>query len=394
MHAQLSLPPRDDRVHVLEVIGNAIVGGMERWVERLIERLPPERFVVSALVPCEGPFAERLRALGTNVVATPMPSDPSWDSIQLAASLVRHAGVHLLHAHLPNAHVLAALAGRLAGRPVLATVHGRQLTLADLELHRSAGSHLSAVCRQTYFHALGLGVQPSLLSFDPNGVDCAVFQPRSRTQRSGLLRTRLGLAPDVPLLGFAGRLSPEKGPEVFVRSIWPLLARLKQAHAVIAGDGPMRAGLEREIGQLRLHKRVHFVGLVEDMAGFYGEIDLLANTSHSEAMPLNVMEAMASGVPVVATRVGGVPDIVAHGYDGWLVAPGDCDDIGGRCAGLLADAALRAQFGAHARQRVLKHFNLDRCTAQVQQLLVRLAGSETSMAVTPLRRPVAADFVA
>src|ERR1700749_6659 len=109
MNAQLPLPPRDDRVHVLEVIGNAIVGGMERWVERLIERLPPERFAVSALVPCEGPFAERLRALGTSVVATPMPPDPSWDSIQLAASLVRHAGVHLLHAHLPNAHVLAAL---------------------------------------------------------------------------------------------------------------------------------------------------------------------------------------------------------------------------------------------------------------------------------------------
>ncbi|MDN3922339.1 glycosyltransferase family 4 protein [Roseateles violae] len=384
-----SLPPRrDGRIHVLQLLGNAIVGGMERWVERLVERLPRERFAITALLPYEAPLAERLRELEAEVLVTPMPADPSWSSVQMTAALVEHAGIHLLHAHLPNAHLLAALAGRLARRPVLTTIHGRQLALLDLELHRSVGSHLSVVCRETYYHALGLGVLPELLSHDPNGVDCEVFQPRPRSAGAESLRARLGLAADTPLLGFVGRFSPEKGPEVFVRSVWPLLARLESAHCVMAGEGPMLEALRREIGQLRLGERVHLIGLQTDMPWLYGEIDVLACSSHSEAMPLNLMEAMASGVPVVATRVGGVPDIVRHGIDGWLVASNDYDDIGARCAGLLGDPARRAAFGARARERALKAFNLDDSIARSAQLLSRLAGATVQQlhGATPMRR--------
>ncbi len=371
----LSAPAGAGRIHVLQVLGNAIVGGMECWVERLIERLPPERFAITALLPYEGPFAQRLRKFGIEVFITPMPEDPSWASVQMTTALVQSSGIDLLHAHLPNAHLLAGLAGKLAGRPVMTTIHGRQLALIDLELHRSAGSHLSVVCQQTYFHALGLGVNAGLLSHEPNGVDCAVFAPRERPQGEGSLRARLGWADDTPVLGYVGRLSPEKGPELFVRSMLPLLARLPSARAVIAGDGPMLQAVRQQIAQLRLDEQIVLLGLQQDMPRLYSELDLVVSSSHSEAMPLNLMEAMASGLPVVATRVGGVPDIVEHGFGGWLVAPNDCEDIGARSAKLLGDAAMRRQFGECARRRAVERLDLDHSIERVGQLFARLARS-------------------
>ena len=365
-------------LHVLEVIGNAIVGGMETWVERFIERMPRAHFRFTALCPAEGAFAERLRALGVEVFAVPMADDPSWTSIQTAIALINATDVDLLHAHLPRAHVLAGIAGRLTGRPVLATVHGRQLTMLDLEVHRAVDSHLSVVCRSSHHSALGLGVSPERLSCETNGVDTGVFRPCR--PKASALRAALGLAPGMPLVGFVGRLSPEKGPEVFLRA-WPLLqTRGAEAHGVIVGEGPMQAEMVRLAGELGLRERVHFLGLREDMPALYNELDIVVSSSHSEAMPLALMEAMASGLPVVATRVGGVPELVAQGRTGWLVAPGDFNDIAARCAALLADAGLRRAMGERGRQRAVERFDLGDGVARMGQLITQLARPALSAA--------------
>jgi glycosyltransferase involved in cell wall biosynthesis len=361
----------DTRVHVLQVIGNAIVGGMETWVERLLQRLPRQRFEVTALCPYESPYTDRLRALGLEVLIAPMPEDPLWTSIQMTAALVKARGIDLLHAHLPNAHMLAGLAGSLTGTPVVTTIHGRQLTTLDLEVHRAVGSHLSVVCHQSYFHALGLGADANRLSCETNGVDTQVFRPR--TGRATALHSALGLPADTPLVGFVGRLSPEKGPEVFVRAALQLRSRCPAARCVIVGEGPMDAAMRQLIAQCGLEQHVLMAGPRSDMPALYNELDLLVSSSHSEAMPLAVMEAMASGLPVVATRVGGLPDMVEHGRTGWLVARNDFDDLAARCATLLADPGQRRQMGERARQRVVERMNLDDCVERVARLLARLA---------------------
>jgi len=122
-----------------------------------------------------------------------------------------------------------------------------------------------------------------------------------------------------------------------------------------------------------LQQHLHLTGLCEDMPALYRELDVLVGSSHSEAMPLALMEAMASGLPVVATRVGGVPDMVEHGQTGWLVAPGDFQDIAARCHTLLGDAALRRRMGERARMRAVQRLALDACVARSAALLQRLA---------------------
>lgn len=363
--------PNASRLHVLEVIGNAIVGGMETWVERFIERMPRERYRFTALCPFESPYTDRLRSLDVEVLIAPMPEDPPWSTLQLATALVAAGGIDLLHAHMPKAHLLAGIVGRLTGKPVLTTIHARQVSLLDLEVHRSAGSHLSVVCRQAYFHALGLGVSAGHLSCETNGVDIDAFQPRPR--EASALREELGIPDEAVLLGFVGRLSSEKGPSVFARAALLLHSRNPDVHFVFVGEGPMEGELRHLAAQFRLQGRLHFAGLRRDMRSVYPALDVVVSSSNSEAMPLALMEAMACGLPIVATRVGGVPDLVEHGETGWLVGAGEFDDIAGRCAELVADAALRRRMGERARQRVVERFDLSDCVTRMDALITRLA---------------------
>jgi glycosyltransferase involved in cell wall biosynthesis len=354
-------------LRVLEVIGNGIVGGMESCVLRLVERLPRERIELRVLCPFEGPFSDRVRAHGVACEALPMPDDPPWHAIQALCALIVAHGIDLLHAHLPNAHLLAALAGRLTGRPVLATIHGRQIGLNELEVHRLAHTHLCTVCRASELHALGLGIDPQRLSCIPNGVDTSLFTPAP----AGVPASPRA----APQIGFVGRLSPEKGPELFVRTALLLRERLPDARLVMVGDGPMRPAVEDLIAQYRLGDHVRLAGERHDMPQAYRELDVLLSTSHSEAMPLAIMEAMASGVPVVATRVGGVPELVEHGGTGWLVAPGDADGLAGAVARLIQRPDEHARMAQRARARVVERFDLARQIDATSRLLQRLASA-------------------
>lgn len=363
------------RIHVLEVVGNAIVGGMETYVERLVAHLPPDRFTVTALCPFESPFTDRLRSRDVEVLVTPMPDDPPWASIQMGCAMVQAGGIDLLHAHLPNAHVLAGLVGRLTGKPVLATLHGHRIGVLDLEVHRAVGSHLSVVCRQSYFHALGLGVSAGQLSCNPNGVDTDAFRPRPRAANG--LRAALGIDKQAPLIGFIGRLSPEKGPEVFLRAAMSLRDTLPAAHFVLVGDGPQEPVLRDFITRFGLGARVHLAGLRRDVAQVLSEIDLLVSSSHSEAMPLAVMEAMASGLPVVATRVGGLPDMIEQGESGWLVAPQDFEEIAHRVRQVVSTPGELARMGQRARDRAVERMSLAESVERMAALMSRLVPSRT-----------------
>jgi glycosyltransferase involved in cell wall biosynthesis len=360
-------------IRVLQVVGNAIVGGMETWVLRLVERLPREWFKVAVLCPFESRFTDALRELGLEVLITPMPEELSWPSLQMTCAVVESQGIDVLHAHMPNAHLLAGIAGRLTGRPVLTTIHARQLATQDVQVQRLVGSHVSVVCRQTYYHALGLGIEASRLACIPNGVDTARFDPRGDGGARAGLRAAFGIADDRPLVGFVGRLSPEKGPEVFLHAVLLLHGVLPAAHFVLVGDGPLREELQQFVERFGLAEWTHFVGTREDMPAVHRELDVLVSSSHTEAMPLAVMEAMASGVPVVATHVGGVPDLIEQGRTGWLVGPRDFEGLADRAAHVLRTPGLRERMGAAARERAMGRFELADSVSRIAGLLADLA---------------------
>ena len=358
------------RTHVLQIVGNAIVGGMENYVVRLVERLPRERYGISVLAPFESPFTDRLREFGADVFITQVTDEPSWQSIQLASALIQSRAVDVIQSHLPNAHVLAALAGRLTGRPVLATVHGRAMTTLDIEVQRLAGTHLAVVCRQSFFQALGVGIDPRLVHFVPNGVDVERFRPQH--SRNGALRTRFAIDTDAPLVGFIGRLSAEKGPDLFLRAALSIRAQCPRAHFVLVGEGAMLKQLQVFVSRFGIADAVHFAGSQDDMPAVFNELDVVVSSSLSEAMPLAVMEAMASGVPVVACKVGGIPDLIEHGVTGWLAPESDYDELATRVVDLLHDDALRAAVGKAARARAVGRFALEQSVEATARLFAQL----------------------
>jgi glycosyltransferase involved in cell wall biosynthesis len=360
---------------VLEIMGNAIVGGMETFVLRMIQRLPPN-IQVSVICPQQSRLTEEVRKAGCKMHVTPVPEDPAWNSIRMAVNLVKSEGIDVIHTHLANAHLLGGITAKLCDLPLLAHVHGHEVWISDLEMHRIADTHLAVSSRATWLQALGAGVRRDHLHHLPNGVDAEDFVPRPR---DAAVRASWGVPADAPLVGFVGRLSPEKGPEVFMRAAAIAAQSKPAAHFVYLGDGPMLPRLEVMALQAQLGERVHFCGVQPDMRKVYPELDVMALTSYTESMPLAVLEAMACEVPVVATEVGAVLDQVIAKVTGLLTAVGHYEGTAVAVLGLLDDPERARRMGRAARERVQAEFNLQKSVDGLADLLGAVAGGERKM---------------
>jgi glycosyltransferase involved in cell wall biosynthesis len=371
-------------IHVLEIVGNAIVGGMERYVGELVRHLPSQAFRFTCLAPFESPFTASLRELGCDVFIAAMGPEPAWRSIQIATELIHTCGVDLLHAHLPRAHVLAGLVARLADTPCLATVHERYASDQMLAVARLTGTHLLTVCQEAYFHALAQGIPVEQVSLIPNGVDTERFAPR-RTR--AWLRRTLGVPADAPLVGCVARLSPEKGVDRFIRAAERIHRQRPDVHFAVIGAGYQHRMLTRLAHELGLAEHLHLPGVAMDAAMVYPGLDLVALTSRSEGMPLVLLEAMACARPVVAMRIGGVAEVIEAGTTGVLVERNDWHALAGAVVDLLGAPERLRELGAAGRRRVRERFSLEstlRRTEALFEQLVRAAGRRSPREVISL----------
>lgn len=361
--------------HILEISGNAIVGGVERTIHNLARGLPAHGFKVTCVSPYESAVTAMLREQGSPVYVTHMDDDPPWRSVQFLTELIRHQQIDLIHAHMPKAQVLGGLAGCLTGTPVVMTIHGMDISSWELGILRTTGAHLTVVCQAAYAQALALGIPDERLHLIPNGVDLAAFRP----QRSGgNFRKSLNIPADAPLVGFVGRLSFEKGPDMFLQLAQHIHRQDPSAHFAMVGDGPMRAELAEAAAAAGLEGSLHLAGVWPDMPAVYPAFDILVQTSRVEGMPLTLLEAMASGVPVAAMNAGGVAEIVEVGTTGFLAAVGDWAGLGQAVLKLIADPALKAQFALAARRRVEQKFDLNACLARLADEFRTLLGYSLS----------------
>jgi glycosyltransferase involved in cell wall biosynthesis len=187
--------------------------------------------------------------------------------------------------------------------------------------------------------------------------------------RGSGLRAELGIPNGAPLVGEVGRLCDVKGQ----RELIAALAQVPDARAVLVGadleqGGAFQASLERDAEQLGVRDRVVFAGRREDASALLGELDVVALPSWTEGLPLVVLEAMARRRPVVATPVGGTPEVVVDGETGLLVPPRDPDALAGALRRLLADAELRQRMGEAGYERVRERFSADAMTRRVLEI--------------------------
>ena len=306
------------------------------------------------------------------------------------AQLIRRERPTILHTHTAKAGAVGRLAAVLAGRArppiVVHTVHGHVLrgyfnrvaTLGFRGLERAlAGvtTKLIAVSPEVRDDLVALGVAPAS-KFEVIRLGIELEQrvaPDDGARRE--TRRQLGLSGDPFLVGWVGRMTAVKRTDLVVRVLRRLVDRGVDAHLLLVGDGPDRDGLERYAHELGVIRRCLFLGYQEDVAPYYEAMDALLLPSVNEGTPVSVIESLAAGRPAVATRVGGTPDVVRDGVDGFLVDSDDADDLAARLAELAADPARRARMGASGRERVLERYAVDRLVDDVDALYRRLLAS-------------------
>ena len=311
-----------------------------------VEFSAPDRLGLRA----DGGGRPGVRALSKEIASTAR-------SARRLAQLAR--GADVVHSNSLWAHLDCAVAGRLARRPVVLELHdlvrpglGRVVLRASVRL-ASGGIAVSQAVADT----VGTGLRR--LRVIPQAVDPERFHPGPP---DASWRARLSSRPDEPIVGVVGRVDPEKGIRTVVQAMSMLDGPARRSHLAVVGapgldDGAYEAQVRAEASDL-LGERARFVGPVDEVPAVLRSLDVLVNASTSEPFGLSILEAQASGVPVIGTDAGGIPEFVTDGRTGLLVAPGRPDALAAGLDRLLGAPALRHELAAAARHDVVAHHTL------------------------------------
>ncbi|MBI2951481.1 glycosyltransferase family 4 protein, partial [bacterium] len=345
-------------------------------VWNVIRRLSPSRYEVSLATGPWGDLAEEVAASGFQVFHVPdlwREVNPARDVAALwqLTRIIGKDRYDLVHCHRAKAGFLGRLAARLCGvRGVVYTPHGNVLEgyfgpaatwlFARLEgLAAPLTDRIVSLTQREVAQYLAEGIGwPGQHTAILNGIDVDAFV-RGRGDRAEA-RREMGVAPDAFLVASVGRLVPVKGHVHLIDALPEVLRRRPDAAVLIVGDGPMRRDLEDRARSLSVADRVRLPGHREDVARVLGAADLFALPSLNEGLGLALVEAMAMGLATVASRVGGVPEVVLDGETGLLTPPGDAGALAGAILRLMDDPEARDRMGAAGRERARAHFSIER----------------------------------
>ena len=372
-----------NRFRVLHLIRPAS-GGMKRHFLSLVKGLDRGIFKPVAVCP-EGPLAKEARLYGGRVISFPLGSEFSflnpWTVARLVSVLKKEKPA-ILHVHGFRAGLVGRLAASVSGTPaVFITVHGslgggscfgKQYLASLVEKMLSKVTDrviaVSEAIRQELLAKAGLDSEKVVTIF--NGINFCSSVSEKRCQQ---LRKLLGLPASARLVGTVARLVPQKGLSCFLRAASALAsASNHQVSFLVVGDGPLRRKLEKEAYSLGLAGRIVFTGELLNARDILPVLDIFVLPSFTEGFPLVLLEALAAGRPVVATSVGGIPEIVTDGRTGFLVKPGDPGELSRTNAILLDDPQKALTIASNGQDYVKSNFSAERMVKSVQEEYVSI----------------------
>ncbi len=378
--------PDDGRIRVLRIIARLNIGGPAIHATLLHERLDPARFASTLITGTEEAGEGNYLALhGRSARIEVMPDlgreiRPLRDvaTLRRLAARMRELRPHVVHTHTAKAGAVGRAAALLAGVPVIVhTFHGHVLrgyfSPAKTAVYRAIERGLArrtdrllTVTPRVRDELLALGVgQPSQYTPVPLGFDLAPLL--GAEAKRGELRAELRLG-EAPLVGIVARLVPIKAHEVFLAAAVRVRATHPDVRFLIVGDGELRSALEQRVATLGLGDAVRFLGWRADLDRLYADLDVVVLTSRNEGSPVALIEAMAAGVPVVSTDVGGVADVVRHGDTGWLAPMDDDAAIAAHVVTVLGDRAAARAMGQRGRAAVAATYDAGRLVRDIETL--------------------------
>lgn len=308
-------------------------------------------------------FGDEVRAAGFRVHEVRVRAKIDPFAVGAMRGILRREQFDVAHTHLSTSSVNGCLAARFAAIPCVATVHGMSGKLSF-----AAADHLIAVSKQVKSHLVKQGVRPEKVSVVYNGLptDVPLIDRLS-------VRASLGLTPEDFVLGTIARVTPAKGIDDAIRLVSLLSPAVPNVRYLVVGDGLALEDCRRLAGELGVADRIHFLGYRKDVAECLAAMDLFVFPTHKEAMGIALVEAMRSGLPAVATDVGGVPEVLTVDC-GFLVPDRDPKAMAAKVQELAADPALRSRMGEAARARVGAVFSVEAMRRATEDVYVRLLG--------------------
>lgn len=350
-------------------------GGLERVVLSLVqEGMQLSQRVSVVCLERPGELAGEVERAGARVYSVDKRPGLRLGTVGRLRKLFEQIRPDVVHTHQIGALFYAGPAARRAGVPVVVhTEHGKHYENAPLR--RRLMARWAARSAERFFcvsadiaaSVRARRIAPaSKIEVVANGIDTARY---AQSSDACALREALGIPPDAPVVGTVGRLAEVKRQDVLLRAF----ARLRGAcHLVLVGDGPMRPELERLAAELGIGNRVHFAGYQPAPERFFHVMNVFALTSRSEGMPLAVLEAWAAGVPVVASRVGGLPELIEEGVNGVMFEAGDDATLAVHLEQLLRDLEQARVLGAAGQHTVRSRFDVSVMAQRYQQSYLHL----------------------
>lgn len=352
---------------ILHLRGSSALLGAERVVLELSQWSPEFGYesVIAAPVENDGAtpeFIEAARADGIEAHTLPCAGKLDLGLVRRLRELVRTQAIDLIHCHGYKEDFYAAVAG--LGVPLVATNHLWKRTTRALKAYcwldgliLRRFDHVVAVSDPILADLRQAGVREDRLCKIPNGIDTSRFQPAPSGAQRRAVRDSLGLRADGLVMGMLSSLTPEKGHRYAIDAMATLTHKFPDLQLCVVGDGPLRQALVQEVARRGLAEQVVFSGRRSDIAAVLGSFDAFLLPSLNEGLPMALLEAMAAGLPAVASDVGDVGQAIEDGVSGRLVVAGDAAPLAQAVGELLADQTRRTAMGAAARERIAQSFS-------------------------------------
>jgi glycosyltransferase involved in cell wall biosynthesis len=367
-----------EKTTVLHLITELNVGGAERVVQRLATQLSKRRYKV--LVACLydlGAVADEIIAAGVPVVNLDMRGKSDLRVVYRLVRLLRKEKIQILQSHLFHANLLAAIVGKLSNVPVIIATR-QNVDIGGVGRERvnrwalRSCDAVVAVSKEVYKAEIQHSqTDPAKVVVIPNTVQVEAFTGVNQAQVE-MLRQEWNIHPSRPVIGTVARFDRQKGHVYLIDATIKILKQIPSTKILLVGDGPLRPQMEDKAEALGLSDSIIFTGIRHDVQKILALLDLFVLPSLWEGLPVALLEAMAAGLPVVATAAGGTPEAVVDGTTGLLVPPRDPLALAKAITRLLNDPELRRQMGQAGQKRVIEHFSVERMVEQTQNLYEHL----------------------
>jgi len=367
------------RVSLLFLIESLKPGGSEVFLSNFLARLDQSKFrpIVCCLIE-KGKLASRIESQGIRVVTLNWRLG-SWTStvrvVARLANLLREEQIDLVQTFFHRPEILGALAGLFVRKPVIVgsqydvIVPKRNLSSFLLKMSRLRVRHVVANCQACKVHRdrlTGHGRE------DISVIYIGLTEEEYVRNTQGEPALPNDFFEKGAVVTFAGRLYRLKGPDVYLKAAAPVVFKNPETSFLMIGDGPLREELVSLAGHLGLSRMVYFIKEVPSIREIFSKSSVVVSSSRSEGFPNAVLEAMAAGVVVVASRVGGVEELINDQVDGFLFESENSDELASLMAMLLSNRERAIEVGARAREKVTRLFRFEDTVAQMESLYTRL----------------------